>query len=131
MRGAVAESTGLQVDTATSLRSAQHDIYNATQALDKLERKLDQRLRVAATHLANNTAQGFVQQSLPQRLLGGHWLTEKFQFLSTLAWQTGDDEGGILGELDLAIPLYGMRNAAGADQYGFFRATGSGVLGGG
>ena len=44
---------------------------SATQALEKLERKLEQRLRVAATHFANNTAQSFVQQSLPQRLLGG------------------------------------------------------------
>ena len=65
-----------------------------------------------------------MQQSLPQRLLGGHWLTEKFQFLSTLAWQSGDDEGGILGELDLVVPLYGKRNTAGADQYGFFLQPG-------
>ena len=129
----VTESTGLQMDTATVLRTAQHDVkkntvlddaYSGKEALDQIERKLDQRLRIAATHFANNTAQGLVQRSLPQRLLGGHWLREKFQFLSTLAWQTGDDEGGILGELDLVVPLYGKRNAAGVDQYGFFLQPG-------
>ena len=109
------------MDTATVLRTAQHDnTFDSKQALDKLEQKLEQRLRVAATNFANNTAQGFIQQSLPQMLLGGHWLTEKFQFLSTLAWQSGDDKGGILGELDLVVPLYGKRNASGADQYGLF-----------
>ena len=97
---------------------------SAIQALDELERKLEQRLRVAATNFANNTAQGFVRQSLPQMLLGGHWLTEKFQFLSTLAWQSGDDKGVILGELDLVVPLYGMRDATGVDQYGFFLQPG-------
>ena len=106
--------------TANAVPDADNSVLSATQALDKLERKLDQRLRVAATHFANNTAQGFVQQSLPQMLLGGHWLTEKFQFLSTLGWQSGDDKGGILGELDLVVPLYGMQDAAGIDQYGFF-----------
>ena len=57
-------------------------------------------------------------------LLGGHWLTEKFQFLSTLAWQSGDDEGAILGELDLVVPLYGNRNATGIDQSGWFLQPG-------
>ena len=93
---------------------------SATQALNKLEQKLEQRLRVAATHFTNNAAQGFVQQSLPHMLLGGHWLTEKFQFLSTLAWQTGDDKGGILGELDLVVPLYGTRDTSETDQTGLF-----------
>ena len=109
-----------QYSTANAVPDADNSVLSATQALDTLERKLEQRLRVAATNFANNTAQGFVQQSLPQRLLGGHWLREKFQFLSTLAWQSGDDKGGILGELDLVVPLYGKRNAAGVDQYGFF-----------
>ena len=97
---------------------------SATQALDQLERKLEQRLRVAATNFTNNAAQGFVQRSLPQRLLGGHWLTEKFQFLSTLAWQTGDDEGGILGELDIVVPLYGTRDTSETDQTGWFLQPG-------
>ena len=113
-----------QHSTAHAAPQTNNTVATATQALDRLERKLEQRLRVAATNFANNTAQGFVQQSLPQRLLGGHWLREKFQFLSTLAWQSGDDKGGILGELDLVIPLYGKRNAAGADQYGFFLQPG-------
>ena len=113
-----------QHSTANAAPHTNNSVVSATQALEQLERKLEQRLRVAATNFANNTAQGFVQQSLPQRLLGGHWLTEKFQFLSTLAWQSGDDKGGILGELDLVVPLYGKRNAAGVDQYGFFLQPG-------
>ena len=99
-------------------------VISATQALNKLEQKLEQRLRVAATNFSNTAAQGFVQRSLPQMLFGGHWLTEKFQFLSTLAWQTGDDEGGILGELDIVVPLYGTRNAAEIDQTGWFLQPG-------
>ena len=108
----------------TELRKAQYATYSGKEALEKLEQKLDQRLRVAVTHFSNNAAQGFVQQSLPQMLLGGHWLTEKFQFLSTLAWQSGDDKGGILGELDIVVPLYGTRNAAEIDQTGWFLQPG-------
>ena len=108
----------------STANAAPHTYVSATQALDQLERKLDQRLRVAATNFTNTAAQGFVQQSLPQMLLGGHWLTEKFQFLSTLAWQTGDDEGGILGELDIVVPLYGTRDTSETDQSSWFLQPG-------
>ena len=110
--------------TANAAPHTNNTVATATQALDQLERKLDQRLRVTATHFTNNAAQGFVQRSLPQRLLGGHWLTEKFQFLSTLAWQSGDDEGGILGELDIVVPLYGTRDISETDQSSWFLQPG-------
>ena len=113
-----------QHDISKKCSATQYNIYSGKEALDQLERRLDQRLRVAATHFTNNAAQGFVQRSLPQRLLGGHWLTEKFQFLSTLAWQSGDDEGGILGELDIIVPLYGIRDTSEIDQTGWFLQPG-------
>ena len=99
--------------------------YSATQALNELERKLEQRLRVAVNQFRQQHRTG-LYTAIPaaEATRCGHWLTEKFQFLSTLAWQSGDDEGGILGELDLVVPLYGMRNAGGADQYGFFLQPG-------
>ena len=111
-------------DALQTLPQDQDQQFNSRQALQELERKLDYRMRVAATNFANNSAQGFVQQSLPQILFGQHWLAEKFQYLSTLSWQTGDDEGGILGELDLVVPLYGARNGSGVDQYGWFLQPG-------
>ncbi|MHC8442003.1 MAG: inverse autotransporter beta domain-containing protein, partial [Candidatus Eutrophobiaceae bacterium] len=69
-----------------------------------LRDKVQTHLFADANARANSAMRSLVARGMSEAM-GKYWIKERFHFSSTLAWQTN---GGVLGEADAVIPLYGQ-----------------------